>query len=180
MQVKKLIAIFSIFLIFFSLSLSGCSKNNTTQNEYSLPYKLDTFSAKATVDMSGKKYQINISKTDKNSYELFFDSTDKLKNISLTKTNENFHILCGDLKIPTTQKDSIYNCIFDIFELTESDIVSAGTKQMNGTVITYANFNFQGQNALIFFSSKTGLPLRIEGVLNGIPVIVNFLDFSAN
>ena len=188
MRFKKIGAIFSIFFMLFCLFLSSCSKNNTQKNEYSLPYKLDGFSTKATVDLDGKKYHIIISKNDKDSYELSFDSTDEitdkttdiLKNVSFVKTGENFYIFCGKLKIPTTQNSSIYNCIFDIFELTESDILSAGTRTLNGTTIPYANFNFQEKNAVIFFSSKTGLPLRIEGVFNGLPATVNFSDFSVN
>lgn len=163
-----------ILLLLIITLLLGCERSS----QPFLEYQSGEFEAKATLDLQDEKYSILIKKQLPATYLIEFLSPDTMKGITVEKSEEGVFYSVGSLRLPLETEAGLVTKALKLFELKENEMISASTELINGVKINKALFSTEYGEITLLLSTESGLPLRFEADIDGMPLILSISDFK--
>lgn len=174
---KKIL--FSLIVVLNILLLCGCSSLEYGRDDF-LKYQSSPFRALADVELNGSSYTVEVSSDGNENGSVIFKEPKMLEGVSIEKNGSELYYVVGNMRLPLTDK-KIGNAsalIFGLFKMSDDNLTKVETTMQNGVKINTAEFENENGKVKLYVAVESGLPLRIEAMLDGSTLNVDIKKFE--
>ena len=173
---KKTVSL--LFLILMSaLILAGCGNE---KNDSFLDYQKRLYVAGVTVECGGEKYSAYVTRRGDGDYLISYAEPSELVGVNVEKKDGIVSYSAGNVHVPIKDEYGGGAGILRLFELKESDMVSASPEMMSGVKVNRVSFKCDYGKADLYISTDTLYPVLINANINDKEYKLTFFDFTCS